>query len=250
MNKIDNKAAIELLKADTKQKIITFASELEISADTLLDRLISDEIERYRLLMVHGVTDKENQKNSVPSQKIANICKKYLSDIDPESEGYAIRTAIENLYEDLLKQKIIFVNTREGDIVESKRLKTSRVDYYWYGGSLAKRIAMCFGTEDVYLWHELFYPYSEVLFVGMPTNVEVCYQLFYYLYRLFKKIKAVSKKNSAHWGSKKEIEEEVNRYMADFAHELDHTRAFIDNDDCDKLLYDYVGKKYAYTMRD
>lgn len=249
MNKINNQTAIDLLKSNTKQKIITFAKRIGVSPDTLLDRLISDEIERYRLLTVHNESNKENTHSTAPSQKIANLCKKHLSELTPESEGYEIRVAVENLYEDLLYQKIIFVDAREGNIVESKILKTSRVDYYWYAGILAKRTAMWFGTVDVYLWHEMFYPCSEVLFVGMPSNVEVCYQLFFYLYRLFKKVKAEYKKDSVYWGSKKATEEAINLYMYNFAQELDHTQAFIDNDNFNKLLYDYVNKKYAYTMR-
>jgi hypothetical protein len=250
MSKINNETALDLLKLNTKQKIISFANEIEISPEALLDGLINDEIERHRLLNIFDKFNKEDQKAIVPSQKIAKICNKHLSILDHESEGFAIREALESLYIDLLRQKIIFVNSREGEVVESKRLKTARVDYYWYAGILAKNIARCFGVLDVYLWHELLNPFSEIVFVGMPTNVEVCYQVFLCLYPLFKKIKATYKKNSGNWGSKKATEEVANRYMCDFAQELDHTQAYIENDNFNKFLYDYVSEKFAYTMRD
>jgi len=46
------------------------------------------------------------------------------------------------------------------------------------------------------------------------------------------------------------MEEEANRYMYKFVQELDHTQAYIENDDFNKLLYNYTDKKFAYAMRD
>lgn len=239
-----------LATIDTQQKIIALAKKAGVAVDTLLITLINDEIERQRLLEIFDKLDKKEQKITAPSQKIAKICNKHLSALDHECESFAIRKAIESLHKDLLKQKIIFVNARKGDVMESKVLKTARVDYYWYASILAKRIAIWFGTLEVYLWHELFYPMSEVLFVGMPTNVEVSYQVFSHLYKLLKKTKAAYKKEAGNWGSKNEMAERINRYMYNFAQELDHTRAYIENDNYDKLLYEYADKKYAYAMRD
>ncbi len=241
---------MNLLKADTQQKIIAFTNKVGTSPDALLNTLIDDEIERQRLLKISDELDKEEPKETAPSQKIAKICKKHLSWLDYESESLAIRKAIECLYADLLRQKIISVNTREGCIAESQRLETTRAAYYWYAGVLAKRIAMWFGALDVYLWHELLHPFSEVLFVGMPANVEICYQVFLHLYQLFEKTKATYKKNAGNWGSKKEMEAEANSYMYKFIQELDHTQAYIENDEYNKLLYDYADEKFAYAMRD
>ena len=165
MSKIDNKNIISLLKADTQQKILAFADKVGISLDALLNTLIDDEIERHRLLKISDEIGKEGSKETAPSQKITKVCKKHLSVLDHESESFAIRKAIETLHADLLRQKIISVNTRERCIVESQRFETDRMAYYWYAGVLAKRTSMWFGGLDVYLWHELLHPYSEVLFV-------------------------------------------------------------------------------------
>ena len=250
MNKINDKNAINFLRSDTQQKIIAFANEARTSPEALLNTLIDDEIERHRLLKIFNELNKEDPKATVPTVQITVICKKHLSVLNHQSESFAIRKAIESLYADLLDQKIIFVNTRKGDIVKSKILKTTRVDYYWYGGILAKNIAMCFGTLDIYLWHDLLHPFSEIVFVGMPTNVEVCYQVFLHLYQLFKKSKTAYKKDSGNWGSRNEKEEEANRYMCQFAQELDHTQAYIENDEYNKLLYDYADEKFAYAIHD
>ncbi len=250
MSKTNNRNIIKLLKPDTQQKILTFSSKVGISLDALLNTLIDDEIERYRLLKISDKLNKEGSKETAPSQKITKICKKHLAVLDHESESFAIRKTIESLYADLLHQKIISVNTREGCIVESQRLKTSRIAYYWYAGVLAKRTAMWFGALDVYLWHELLHPFSEILFVGMPTNVEVCYQVFLHLYQLVKKAVAAYKKDAGNWGSKKEMEEEACRHMSKFVQELDYTQACIENDNFDKLLYNYADENFAYAMRD
>lgn len=251
VSKINNKNIINLLKSDTQQKILTFANKMGISLDVLLNTLIDDEIERHRLLKISDELAKEGSIKTAPSQKITKICKTHLSVLDYESESFAIRKAIESLYVDLLCRKIISVNTREGCIVESQRLKTSRAAYYWYAGVLAKHTAMWFGTLDVYLWHELLHPLSEVLFVGMPANVEVCYQVFLHFYQLFKKAKDAYKKDAGNnWGSKEDKEEEANQYMYKFVQELDHTQAYIENDGDNELLYKYANKKFAYAMRD
>ena len=197
MNKINDKNSINFLRSDTQQKIIAFANEVGTSPGALLNTLIDDEIERHRLLKIFNELNKEDPKATVPTVQITVICKKHLSVLNHQSESFAIRKAIESLYADLLDQKIIFVNIRKGDIVKSKILKTTRVDYYWYGGILAKNIAMCFGTLDIYLWHDLLHPFSEIVFVGMPTNVEVCYQVFLHLYQLFKNLKLLIKKIQA-----------------------------------------------------
>jgi hypothetical protein len=71
-----------------------------------------------------------------------------------------------------------------------------------------------------------------------------------HLSRLFKKTKATYKKDAGNWGSKRDMENEANQYMYKFAQELDHTQAYIENDDYNKLLYDYADNKFSYAMRD
>lgn len=131
---------VSLINSATQQKLINCvsASGLSVSPDALLNTLIDDEIERQRLLKISAEIAEEEREPMAPSQKIANICNQHLSTLNHESESFAIRAAIENLYNDLLQQNLIFVNAREGSIIESKRLETSRVAYYWYAGTLAK----------------------------------------------------------------------------------------------------------------
>jgi len=234
------------LKLDTQQKALALADKMGIPLDTLLTTLVKDETERQRLLTISNELDK---KEPASSQKIAKICKQHLTVLDHESESFAIRKTIEGLYTDLLHRKLIFVNTRKGDIVESKRLKTSGVAYYWYAGILAKRTAMWFRALDIYLWDELLHPLSEIVFIGMPTNVEVCYQVFLHLYQLFKKAQIAYKKDAGNWGSKNDREEEANQYMCKFAQKLDHTHAYVENDDYNKLLYNYADERFGYAMR-
>ena len=242
---------IDLLEVKMHQKLTDLANKSKVSPNILLNTLIDDEIERQRLLEISSEIQKEESKKAIaPTQKIVKICNKHLSVLDHKSESLAIRKAIENLHRDLLKQKIIYVNARKSDIIESRRLKTTRSDYYWFSSILAKRIAMWFGTLDIYLWHDLFNPYSELIFIGMPSNVEVCYQIFLYLYNIFKKAKINYKKESINWGSKHEVTEAANRYICKFAQELDYTQAYIENDNNDKVLYEYADEKYAYAMRD
>ena len=249
MNEVIKDNVSVMLRTETKQKLINCANKACLSPDALLNALLDDEVERQRLLGISEEISQEKPSQAAPSQKIAKICNTHLSTLDHNSESVDIRSAIESLHASLLRANLISVNAREGGIVESKRVKTSRVAYYWYAGALAKYTAMWFGTFNVYLYHELLSPFSESVFVGMPANVEVCYQVFSHLYQLFNKTKSVYKKDSGDWGSKREMEDIANRYMSEFVQELQRTQAFIENDDYGKPLYDYAQEKYAWAMR-
>jgi hypothetical protein len=244
-----NPQVIPFLQPKTQQRLFACAKKLGVSADALLNTLINDEFERQRLLKVFHTIANEPKKISVPSQKITMVCKKHLSPLHHESESVEIKDAIGNLYHKLLQEKLLCVNARAGELVESKRINTSRVGYYWYEGSLMKYIGMWFGTMDVYLFHSILNPIHEILFIGMPTNVEVCVQVFIHLQQLFKKVKRVYKKNNPNFGTKSETEYDVGRYMYHFVEQVQDAEAYIENDDCNKVLYDYVQEKFAYTLQ-
>ena len=127
------------LTDETKQKLIDHALKAELLPDVLLNKMIDDEIERQRLMDISIEIDPVT-KQIIPSQKIAKICNHFLSDLRHNSEGLEFRSAIEKLYDELLNQNLLSVNSREGQIVESKHLKTNNVDSYWYSFSLAKAV--------------------------------------------------------------------------------------------------------------
>lgn len=241
---------VALIKVETQKNLINLAKKSGLSTDAFLNVLLNDEIERQRLMAISAELAEEDHLQTIPSIKIVEICNQYLSKLDSESESHAIKRAIEHIFNDLLKKNLLSVNSREDQIMESKRLKTSRIAYYWYAGTLSKRIAMWFGALDVYLYHDLLYPMSELIFVGMPANVEVCHQIFSYLYNIFKKATAAYKKDAGKWGTKAEMEKEAHRYMYDFVNKLDSTNALIENDNYNKHLYDYADNNFKWAMRD
>jgi hypothetical protein len=240
---------IALLKNETQKKLINCAKNAKLSPDVLLNILIDDEIERQRLSEICNEVKLEIQEKEAPSQKLIKICNQYLAHIDHESESLDIRSAIARLYDELLDKNLLSVNSREGCVVEGKRIKTSRVDYYWYSCTLSKCISMCFGTEKIYLYDELLHPVSEIVFIGMPNNVIVTSQIFTHLYKILKKTKAVYKKDTGNWGTKREVEEDVGRYMSNFTQELQYIDAYIENENYSKHLFDYIRGKYLWTMR-
>ena len=236
------------LTDETKQKLIDHALKAELLPDVLLNKMIDDEIERQRL-METSIEIEQNTKQIIPSQKIAKICNHFLSDLKHDSEGLEFRSAIEKLYDELLNQNLLSVNSREGQIVESKRLKTNNVDSYWYSCSLAKYVGMCFGVMDVDLFHKWIAPTHEIIFVGMPVNVDVCYNVFSRLYTIFKKTKAMYKKEAGRWGTPAEMDESACRYMSGFVEEIRGAQAYIENENCNNHIYDYIEKNYSWTLR-
>jgi hypothetical protein len=241
---------VSLLEDETQQKLIALANQENLSPDGLLNTLLDEELERNRLLKISNELSLEKSAPSVPSQNLVRICNKHLSSLTQTSEIAEIIEAIENLYNELLTLKLLSVNTRKNDIIESRGIKITRVDYYWYGSVIAKYIAMHFGVHQVYLFHELFHPVSEILFIGMPNNVAVCSEIYSQLYRLFKQIKVAYKKDAGKWGNNREMEEAANRYAYEFSYQtLQNIRLCIENENHNKHLYDYVEKKYSWTMR-
>ena len=64
-----------------------------------------------------------------------------------------------------------------------------------------------------------------------------------------KQIKIAYKKDAGKWGNNREMEEAANQYTYEFSQTLQNIQAYIENEQCDKHLYDYVKEKYSWTMR-
>jgi hypothetical protein len=239
-----------LFKDETHQKIIILADKLKLTPNILLNTLLDEEIERQRLLEIFKDPVSSKIQAEVPVQNIIKICNKHLANINHESESITFIKAIESLYRELLKLNLLSVNSRKKHIVESYGMRTEKVDYYWYAGVLAKNISMWFGTHSIYLFHPIICTNYEMIFIGMPNNVEVCNQLYLRFYKLFKKMKLQYKKDAgSRWGSRRDIEEEVGKYMSKFAQKIAYAQAFIENEDHNKHLYDYALEKYPWAMQ-
>lgn len=103
--------------------------------------------------------------DAVPEQQIAGIINRYFSALSELSETCAWHRV---LVRELTESGLLSFHT--GNIAESRRLNTPRTAYYWYGGFVAKRVAMMLGCYDIYLWNEMMRPDSDVVFAGDARN--------------------------------------------------------------------------------
>ncbi|MFP2241019.1 hypothetical protein ACLEX4_21200 [Pseudescherichia vulneris] len=121
---------------------------------------------------------------SLPEQQIADIVSRYFSALSEHSETDAWHRV---LVRELTESDLLSFHT--GNIAESRRLNIPRTAYYWYGGSVTKRVTMMRGYYDVYLWNEMMRPESDVVFVGDARNVVTCYFICQQMCRLLKVVR-------------------------------------------------------------
>lgn len=236
------------LTPENHAKLCQLAKLNSMSTDDYLAGLLAENEKRHELLEYaneKGVFD----ANLPEVHEINQVINDELQHLQPESEVYQYQQTIEQMYHRLLSERLISTKVTKGRIAESERLKIPRVAYYWYGGSIAKACARWFNTDKVYLWHELYYSESEVIFVGSSENVVVSYQVCSRLCQLFKKAKSNYKKSIGDWGTNKEREDEANDRMNLFARGVAEASCGYHDEDCFSEIYDYIEDKYLYTLR-
>ncbi|MFT7098270.1 MAG: hypothetical protein ACJAS6_000121 [Rickettsiales bacterium] len=245
------KVAIEKenLSEDTLIKLKASAKNVNMDCDQFINYLLEDEIHRNQLLSdVEGEPNIGNEKIETPIQAISEVINHYFSSLTHLSEDFEFQTALEELLTELLKKKLLNLKVPKNMIAESDRLKMSRKTYYWHGSVIAKNLAMMFGADDIYLWHPIYNPDSEIVFVGAPNNVVACYLICEKLCKIFKKIRSDYVNGQGAWGSKKDIEESANQYVHKFAKGIITFDVCIYDEDSQMRLIKYAGDKYSYAM--
>ena len=186
--------------------------------------------------------------DTVPEQQIACIVSRYFSALSEHSETGTWHRVLEGLVRELTESGLLTFHT--GNIAESRRLNIPRTAYYWYGGFVAKRVAMMLGCYDIYLWNEMMRPDSDVVFVGDARNVVACYFICQQMCRLLKAVRLNWRKQQGAWGSRAELDEAAHRYTQRLAEGIMDNGIFIGGDEQNSYrLYNYAEKHYAWAMR-
>ncbi|EIW7889526.1 hypothetical protein MH280_004665 [Salmonella enterica] len=134
--------------------------------------------------------------------------------------------------------------------VVSRHLNIPRTAYYWYGGFVAKRVAMMLGCYHVYLWNDMMHPESDVVFIGDARNVVACWFICQQMCRLLKAVRLNWRKQQGAWGSRAELDEESHQYAKRLAYSVLDNGIFIGGDEQNFYrLHRYAEKKYAWAMR-
>lgn len=213
-----------------------------MTTDAMLNALVEHE-ELCRKLSLQT----ENG-DAVPEQQIAGIVSRNFSALSERSETCDWHRVLEVLVRELTESGLLSFHT--GNVAESGRLNIPRTAYYWYGGFVAKRVAMMLGCYDIYLWNEMMRPDSDVVFVGDARNVVVCYFICQQMCRLLKAVRLNWRKPLGAWGSRAELDEAAHRYTQRLAEGIMDNGIFIGGDEQNSYrLYDYAEKHYAWAMR-
>lgn len=125
------------LSDDLRERVASLAAAQNVTTDTMLNALVERE-ELCRKLSLQTVNG-----DAVPEQKIAGIVCRYFSALSERSETGAWHRVLEVLVQELTESDLLSFHT--GNIAESRRLNIPRTAYYWYGGFVAKRVAMMLG---------------------------------------------------------------------------------------------------------
>jgi hypothetical protein len=231
-----------VLSDDLRERVASLAVANNVTPDAMLDALVEpEELCRRLSLQTDGRT-------TVPEQQIAGIVSRYFSALSEHSETDVWHRMLEVLVRELTESDLLSFHT--GNIAESRRLNIPRTAYYWYGGFVAKRVAMMLGCYDIYLWNEMMRPESDVVFVGDARNAVACYFICQQMCRLLKAVRLNWRKQQGAWGSRAELDEAAHRYTQRLAEGIMENGIFIGGDEQNFYrLHNYAEKHYSWAMR-
>ncbi|EBP9391898.1 hypothetical protein ATP18_25700, partial [Salmonella enterica] len=191
------------LSDSLRGRLTTLAAGQGVRPDEMLSALVEREELRRQLAPVPA-------GDIVPEQLIAGVVSRHFASLSERSETEAWHLVLSALVSELAEADLLSFHT--GNMTESRRLHIPRTAYYWYGGFVAKRVAMMLGCFDVYLWNEMMHPESDVVFVGGARNVVACYFICQQMCRLLKAVRLNWRKQQGAWGSRAELDEESHQY--------------------------------------
>ncbi|EDY5736478.1 hypothetical protein J4198_005354 [Salmonella enterica] len=230
------------LSDSLRGRLTTLAAGQGVRPDEMLSALVEREELRRQLAPVPAGED------AVPEQLIAGVVSRHFASLSEHSETEVWHLVLSALVSELAEADLLSFHT--GNVTESRRLNIPRTAYYWYGGFVAKRVAMMLGCFDVYLWNEMIRPESDVVFVGDARNVVACYFICQQMCRLLKAVRLNWRKQQGAWGSRAVLDEAAHRYTQRLAEGIMENGIFIGGDEQNFYrLHRYAEKKYAWAMR-
>ncbi|MFX2611060.1 hypothetical protein [Enterobacter mori] len=225
-----------------RERLTTLAAGQGVTPDNMLIALVEREELRRQLTPVPACED------AVPEQQIAGVVSRHFASLSERSETEAWHLVLSALVSELVETDLLSFHT--ASVSGSRRLHIPRTAYYWYGGFVAKRVAMMLGCYQVYLWNDIMCPDSDVVFVGEPRNVVVCYFVCQQMCRLLKAVRLSWRKQQGAWGSRTELDDESHQYAKRLAYSVMDNGIFIGGDEQrSHRLYRYAEKHYAWAMR-
>lgn len=230
------------LSDNLRGRLTTLAAAQNVTPDAMLSALVEREELRRQLAPVPAGED------TVPEQLIAGVVSRHFASLSEHSETEAWHLVLSALVSELAEADLLSFHT--GNVTESRRLNIPRTAYYWYGGFVAKRVAMMLGCYHVYLWNDMMHPESDVVFIGDARNVVACWFICQQMCRLLKAVRLNWRKLQGAWGSRAELDEESHQYAKRLAYSVLDNGIFIGGDEQrSHRLYRYAEKHYARAMR-
>ncbi|EBW7255844.1 hypothetical protein DQC13_25805 [Salmonella enterica subsp. enterica serovar Gatow] len=230
------------LSDNLRGRLTTLAVAQNVTPDAMLSALVEREELRRQLAPVPAGED------TVPEQQIAGVVSRHFASLSERSETEAWHLVLSALVSELVEADQLSFHT--GNVTESRRLNIPRTAYYWYGGFVAKRVAMMLGCYHVYLWNDMMHPESDVVFIGDARNVVACWFICQQMCRLLKAVRLNWRKQQGAWGSRAELDEESHQYAKRLAYSVLDNGIFIGGDEQrSHRLYRYAEKHYARAMR-
>lgn len=211
------------LSDNLRGRLTTLAAAQNVTPDAMLTALVEREELRRQLAPVPAGED------IVPEQLIAGVVSRHFASLSEHSETEAWHLVLSALVSELVEADLLSFHA--GNVTESRRLNIPRTAYYWYGGFVAKRVAMMLGCYHVYLWNDMMHPESDVVFIGDARNVVACWFICQQMCRLLKAVRLNWRKQQGTWGSRAELDEAAHRYTQRLAEEIMENGIFIGGDE-------------------
>jgi hypothetical protein len=240
--KINKELQINLLKLSKRSNC---------SIESLVKRFAEEERERLEILDYSRqnaskdckLVDKNKNKIALLLNKSFNEC------IQNEINFYDLGNSIVKCYEILLDERVISAKIVKDQLLEGNRVKISKDEYYYYGGSIAKYMTLWFGTYELYFRDSFYHHEDAVSFLGMPGNVEVSERLFILLCNIVAAEKDKYKNTLSKRMSPAKRKKMANDYSYNLVSEFEHIRMGIGDSDDFGILFDYAENKYPMLIR-
>lgn len=154
-----------------------------ITSDALLEKLINSErrsieYDKERAEELLKKTDKESKLYKINDRKISKLFKTHLDHLSRIYDPRDIYSDVTDFLEVIVKDSIISGEVDKDKIVHSESIKVMRSNYFDYASTIASFVASITGTLDVFLTRQLFKTEHNMVFVGMPINLEVAVRLY------------------------------------------------------------------------
>jgi len=209
-----------------QDKLNTCAIYRNLSQAALIEKLVDTECksiqyEKERIAEEIKKTTKETKIYKINNRTISKLFSTHLDHLNRLYDPRDIYSDVTDFLQILVNDKIISGDIEQDQIVHSESIKVMRSNYFDFSSTIASFVASVTGTMDVFLTRQAFKTEHSIVFVGMPTNLEVAIRLYKIMIRQAGSEKSNFLKTLSKRMKTKNRSSRASEYMSDWTSPFD-----------------------------